>query len=332
MLPEEFDPFVRGLAGAYARPKPSAATRSRISVSLRSGHRRPIRGPQLRISLTVAALLVALGGLTGGANALKSYGLAPQSSPLPSLTLGTRERISSSLHGYTLTVTRTYADANRVVLGYTMRQAPNQSLLGAAYPLVTASDGQILRRIGGETALTADGLRGYAVYDASALQPTPAALTLTVEMSSLQVLLAPDAPGAYTISDPITMDLTVLTNQRRLEVDAGQLSISEGIPLTLKRAILTPTEARVDLFGASGVAGHDLRASLSTCGVPVTTWGTVAAGSPSTVPGHLLTSGASSGAYQLTFPVSLGGDNSSACALEIKGPRGLDWTYRFEAW
>lgn len=332
-LAEERDSLALDLAAAYSRPRPSPATRAAIAASLRSAQEKPERNrARVRIPLIAAALVVALGGLTSGANALKNYGTIPQPDPLPMLDLGQQVDVSSSQHGYTLTVNRTYVDANRVVLGFTLRQARNQSLLGAAYPSVTTRDGQVLPRIAGAQALTVHGLRGYAVYDASGMGTIPGSLPIRVRTSMLQVLLTPDAPSTSMVSDPITARVSIPVNQRRLEVDAGQLSISGGTHLTLRRAVLTPTEVRVALIGARGVTGHDLRASLSTCGAPVTVWGTIAAGSPPTVPGHLLSSGDASGAYRFTFPVSLGRENSNACMLVVRGPGGRAWTYSFEAW
>ncbi len=150
--------------------------------------------------------------------------------------------VSHSFGGATLTIERAYADANRIIVGYTLRFAS-----GTADPLVAVS----LRTSDG-TVLPVRGLVGYSgpgeqaevpFFDAADIRGAPSALSLHLDARAQAGPQAGETWGS---------DFTLPFHTGRI-VEPNQSLTVNGGTATLKKVVLTPSELRIYLTGVGEV-------------------------------------------------------------------------------
>jgi len=269
-------------------------------------HQRPAgraRGARVRVPLRLGPLAIALALLVAITSAAysavplidKVFGLDSGAGSIVSKNLGEQVDLSRSIAGFTVTLNRVYADANRVILGYTVAGPASRRVwnfsLGASQ--IEANGVTLLGR--GEVA---DGLiarpNAYLQwFDASALNGSPQSIHLHIvfpwieAMEQVGPLARPGQgppmqfpampslqPGAIAtlvpvgqanspirlvrVGGPVTFELSVPFIPGRA-VDLHDAETAGGRTVTLERAVVTPTETRLYLSGT----GADVVGTLS---------------------------------------------------------------------
>lgn len=171
-----------------------------------------------------------------------------------------------------VTIQQAYADANNIIIAYTLDISPycglenvnsnviscnlSQALKGFKPTLqVRTDDGQTYRLTPSRYLLTPIKDKRLAVlvyYDASSIQGKPAWLHLTV-------LPEQGASSQTEFTIPFHADKTV--------IDVNQTVSSHGDTLTLKRVIITPTDVRFENQGLSPKQEMDLFPSFGSLSI-----------------------------------------------------------------
>ncbi len=252
-LPRTFDDVL-------ARRTPTRSTRrqglERLVGSLR-GLPRVVAIPAVLVLMLVlggAAYVVipAVFNVDAGARSLIASG---QGVPL---------NLSRTADGYTITVTRAYADANRVIVAYSIHPADGKPL-GQLRPFtttVTTAQGVVLVDHGGGSR-DADG--GFLdTYDAGPITGNPSDVTLHLTVPPPTTLLEMSGTPAPVTSatSPFTFTFTVPFIAGRV-TNLHEVQTAGGTTVTLERVVVSPTETRTYL---SGLGGTDLYADLSVDG------------------------------------------------------------------
>lgn len=284
---------VRDLRAAYAASPPShlRAATDRAVYGRLVQHRRPAAGspsarrprwPRRRARV-VAGLACAAAVLMGATvyaalpvltplvdEALGTVGAHSGNSYLVAQHLGQQVDLSRSACGYTMTMTRVYADANRVVIGYIVQDPPGRTDPMALLTLADAAGHELPRleqtSVGHEASIGqgATGLGNYAAFDAAgALRGSTLVLRLTARLRAHERLdgpLPPDmlcetylptAPGSaarvVAVDEPLEFDVRVPADPRVRIVEPRQTAADAGLMLTLDRVVVTPVETRLSL-------------------------------------------------------------------------------------
>lgn len=152
----------------------------------------------------------------------------PGDGEIVAVDLGQEVALARSVGGYTITIQRVYADANRVVIGCLLsRTSGAASIHGGEVrmpwrlpTLVDATEAE-LRQLGGASCGMGDEVGYYFTYDTPPL-PSPAAplrLRFTVPL-----LVCHGAEGTETIEGlgPFNFDLSVPVDPRARVVESNQ--------------------------------------------------------------------------------------------------------------
>lgn len=175
--------------------------------------------------------------------------------------LGEPLNLSHTADGYTVTVTRGYADANRVIVAYTIRRTDGEPL-GQLRPFtatVTTAQGVVLVDHGGGSR---DANGGFLdTYDAAPITGNPSDLTLHLTVPSPGSLLETSGTSApvMSASSPFSFTFTVPFIAGRV-ANPHEVQTAGGTTVTLERVVVSPTETRAYL---SGLGGTGLYADLS---------------------------------------------------------------------
>lgn len=167
--------------------------------------------------------------------------------------LGTRLNLSQTESGYTITLDRAYADADRVVVGYTI-QGPDKQPLGdldrLAYlqSTLTTANGSVLEPLGGGDV--AEGGSLLDNFDASSIQGNPRDLSLQLSIPLLRALSL-GGQAVPTVSVPFTFRFTVPYLPGRVATP-NETVTEGGESVTLERVVVAPSETRLYLRGLSG--------------------------------------------------------------------------------
>jgi len=191
--------------------------------------------------------------------------------------------LSQTMDGVTVTLERAYADANRIVVGFTIK-APNGQRYDASHLTLTDAAGAVF-----------SGMHGYGVtgqsdilkvslppgegayvfaFDAAPVEGAPAELDLRLEMEVKEFVLPPYAlePPPTPISPPaeppdsmavealpapegaivgtLTFDFSVPFIPGRV-AEVNQTVEDAGVAVCLERVVVTPSETRAYLRFAS---------------------------------------------------------------------------------
>lgn len=148
---------------------------------------------------------------------------------------------SKSIDGYTLTLSKVYADANLVIIGYAIEAPAGREVLGKfdmGRATLTTEQGLALSSLAGITAKPIGGINGNVLYyDASSIQDTPADLDLHLAI-----------PYTINATGSLTFDFSVPFHPGRV-ANVHQSVTADGKTLTLERVVVTPSETRFYVRG-----------------------------------------------------------------------------------
>jgi hypothetical protein len=162
-------------------------------------------------------------------------------------TLGRDVNLSQTACGRTVTISHAYADANRILIGYTFSgKAPKGQTL--ANPRLTDAHGTVFTTMldGGGSAPEA-GIEGESyAFDASPItgRPSLLALHLTLPWTRLADRAGRVKPGPIACTQPFDFRFTVPFVPSGT-VDLHRSVMTEGTGVTFERVVLTPIETRV---------------------------------------------------------------------------------------
>lgn len=255
----------RDLTTAYvAEPPPevAAAIERLVYQGRREEKHRPVnrlRGMGLRRRLGVLAAVGLVVLATGAA-----YRIIPVVDRAFFIDAGTQQILNSGLatplnlteteNGYTVVLQRAYADANRVVIGYTIRGPGGRALSDTQEASLRDSlrdaSGNVLLPLGGGDF--APGGAALDNFDASGIPDNTKSLALDLTIPQPTVL----ASGNPGTSPPVTgssfsFHFTVPFRGGRVATP-NQTVTAGGTPVTLERVVISPTEARMYLQGLGG--------------------------------------------------------------------------------
>jgi RNA polymerase sigma-70 factor (ECF subfamily) len=244
-------PAVRDKARALPPPaRPPAPPRSPALAAARRawGDRRPVL-------LTVVGLLVALLGAVGvlsrSGNPIELLLLwvtTPGSAPVN----GQRQTVS----GYTVALQAATADANRIVISYTVSAPSDRAFTGfVAAPSLVDAEGRAypLSGEGGRIAhqavpagTTSDP--DVLVFDATLLDHIPARLDLALSLSLQDVApRAGDESGRGAGWGPFRFRFPVVVDRSQRALAQPQTVRTAGVTMILERVVVTASETRLIL-------------------------------------------------------------------------------------
>jgi hypothetical protein len=198
-----------------------------------------------------------------------------------SRNLGKPIDASRTIEGFTVAVKHVYADANQIVIGYTItgprgRTFNNIMAWGdydpgpghpvARSPFLTDTRGNALNGgLGGEQPGIQDGTVAQLLsYDGVGIgsNATEIQVRLTIGKLSAYERLGENRFRDVTVNGPFEFDLTIPVERGRV-ADLHQVVEVGGTPATLERVVTTPTGTRVSLRGV----GPNAEAQLTVDGV-----------------------------------------------------------------
>jgi Domain of unknown function (DUF4179) len=216
----------------------------------------------------------------------KAFGMDPGTNRIVTEHLGQELGLSQTVNGFTVTIERVYADANQIVIGYSVSGPSDRSFNNflafgpqrGQTPVLVDDTGREFQHspIGWGAGVEA-GKGGYLLlYDATPIAGNPANLTLHLAIGSLDVIERVNAgtptvagsalrptpqkgadPGPYcepevciySVDGPFAFDLTIPFAASRVAEPHQTVEVG-GVPLTLDRISSTPTGTLVTLRGA----------------------------------------------------------------------------------
>lgn len=214
----------------------------------------------LLFGVTAYAAVSILGSLSD--QAFLSSGSLSGSSQIVRQHLGQQVSIAQSACGYTMTVTRLYADANRVVIGYEVKEPPGRDFVFATLTLADTA-GRDLHRLSGvgygiRQPDASRALNGgyYAAFDAGNM---PGGLALPLRLTArlrVEQMLSDGLPSVQpcetylpaiphsagrgiAVSPPLRFDLQPPIDPRVRAVEPHQTVETNGLPITLDRVVMT---------------------------------------------------------------------------------------------
>ena len=188
--------------------------------------------------------------------------------------------LSQTVDGVTVTLERAYADANRTVMGFTIK-GPNGERFEARHLTLTDAAGTVFppwTSVYGVTGRSdilkvslPPGEGAYVVaFDAATVEGAPAELDLRLVMEAGELVLPPDAPSPSptlagspaeppepmvvellpmpegAIVGPFTFDFSVPFIPGR-SVEVHQTVKAAGVAITLEEVVVTPSETQATL-------------------------------------------------------------------------------------
>ncbi len=233
-------------------------------------------------SLVLGALLL-FGGVAYGLNPALSQVFRlffPGWQHIEEAQLAQEVNLSQTLDGVTVTLERAYADANEIIIGYTVKGLTDQKLHFSRINL-TDEQGTVFSEMAGAGVTGVSDILGVRVqlppgegayvtaFDASPVKGTPASLRLHLTMHLAKLVPADQAPPAPTIPLPEPSNSTVVIAPAmtlREEVVGGPFTFNFSVPfipgrvaevnqtveaagvaMRLERVVVTPSEARAIL-------------------------------------------------------------------------------------
>lgn len=172
--------------------------------------------------------------------------------------LGTELNRSRTVDGFTVTLGRVYADANRVLVGYTVEPPAGRGIAEADIfaPRLTDGRGGDLQEHGGRARYGEDATGVVRSYSTGEIGGRPRELELMLTADSISYF---DEPGGakrtvramrqVRLDEPLRFAFTVPMHPGRV-AELHQTVETGGTKATLERAVVTPTETRVYVRGA----------------------------------------------------------------------------------
>ncbi len=227
--------------------------------------------PRTRLAWALAAAVLALiGGTAYATTSLILEHMRPFAPSVVYAGLVTRLDLSQTIDGVTVKLEAGYADANTVLLGYTITgrnaryDAPTRRLSVVGGPELNGTVGTgyvpTLEQLGwlpSETTIV-------MVYDGSAVQGAPSDLNLRFETSVSESPMADEGqawgPFVFTFTLPFHGGETIAV---------GQTVEAAGVPITLEKVLVSPagTKAVFSFYGDYEDI-HNRPVMVSSLGVP----------------------------------------------------------------
>ncbi len=270
---------VIGLASIYQSAGAPPSLRKSIESAVLDAPRRRastappsvVRGRRVRLgagALAAAALILAVGIVGYAVAPVIDRLLTSQSgvSALPMHDIG----LAQTTSGITVKVDRAYADANRVIVAYTV-QVPQ----GFANSTSGVDGKASLTDASGHTLpfIDATGLAGSSphvnagllTFDAESLPGGTA--TDTFLLSFPQVSTNPIMGGAPLVAGAFSFKFDLAVARGR-EITLAKTVVTHGVPVTLERVVITPSETRLYLVfpASSGIKPADWNANAHLSG------------------------------------------------------------------
>ncbi len=159
---------------------------------------------------------------------------------------------SQTIGGFTVTLEKAYADANRVIIAGTVKKPSGHiynhaMLLGAA---LTTDQGVTLKQIGGDGYGNRNGNDAYVSwFDGAAINGAPKTLSLHLTATGLDVTQQDGDDSTvqnYTVPGSVSFDFSVPFHTGRVANLHQSLTVG-GTTITLERVVVTLSETRVYL-------------------------------------------------------------------------------------
>jgi hypothetical protein len=158
---------------------------------------------------------------------------------------------SQTIGGFTVTVEKAYADANRVVIAVTVKK-PAGHIYNSAFPdfTLTINQGVKLPQNSGSGYGNRNGDDAYVdSYDGAAITGNPKTLSLHLELNAIYVAQQDGDNStfrSYTVAGSASFDFSVPFHAGRV-ASLHQSSTVGGSTLTLERVVVSLSETRVYL-------------------------------------------------------------------------------------
>lgn len=250
-----------------------------------------------RLAAASAAVLALFVAASVGAVAMapvlaRTFALNPATQRITADNLGREVDAVQTAAGFSVTVERVYADANQVVIGYTVSGPPDRTFVdfgahdnrGNSLAILTDAHGRAIPQLPSALAMapwdSASGL--LLTYDGAALDSSAADVSLHLTIAAIRAVERvgdPTAPGTalptapcdeqtrplrcVLVPGPFTFDFTVPLAPGRV-TNVHQPLSGDGGAVTLERVATTPTSTRVQLRGVGPDADVELLAGGTT--------------------------------------------------------------------
>ncbi len=219
------------------------------SKRLHSGYRLPLRGAVVLVS--VVAILVMLASLATAAGVpilTTLFHLEPGTQNILQTNQYTDYHQSKSVNGFTITIEQAYADANRVIIGYTIDEPAHENQndqFALALSTLTTAQGVNLPFMGGVGSAAVVGISGDVFsFDASNIKDNPKELQL-----HLAIPFGTQPPAsAYKIDGTLPFNFVVPFHAGKV-INLHQTVVADGKTVTLERVVITASETRLYVQG-----------------------------------------------------------------------------------
>lgn len=253
-----------------------------------------------RAIVYMAAIVAAIAVLTGATLALGipafpwNFGLLQQFGQLPQ---SQEVNLAQSACGYTLRVSRVYADPNVFIIGYTVTDPDGKATeAGLQNPSVSDTSGVILPESDYAGEANLGGTVQYQAFDTGNIPGHPSTLNLHLAVPAIALLRQHSVPSscsdedttqqgaspvpsvtesgadAVAVRGPFVFDLKVAYHGGR-ELRPHLAVTEHGRTLTLERIVSTPLETRFYLSGGAENAYPTLTVGGRTLNAGSASWG-----------------------------------------------------------
>ena len=202
--------------------------------------------------------------------------------------LGQTIHLSQQACGFTMTLERVYADANDIVIGYTIQAPSARVFMGGFTPsstTLTDTRGTLYQAIQGGGTSTIDNQTGnFLLFDTGGIKNLPPMLNLHLHIPSISTSEriensspsfsscesyapfkqdeVPQGTNAntlrkVTINGPLTFNVRIPFSSGQV-IESNQVVTSDGTTVALKRVVITPLETRFYVSGITLAASADL--------------------------------------------------------------------------
>lgn len=225
---------------------------------------------------------IALGLIVVLASSTAAYALSPQLRQLftradagllyiEQANLGQELSLSQTTNGFTISVERVYADANRIIIGYNITSPKLTNNFATALQLTdnagTTFPVQEIR----STAVQNTTRAFIASFDATSVQNPPGGMRLSVELGETKPASNPKEENKwYSVGTPVSFNFNIDTKVDRRIVDLRQTAQSSGIVLRLEQVRISPTGVNAILCNDSSDNGAIRWLSSGTLSTGVT--------------------------------------------------------------
>jgi hypothetical protein len=229
------------------------------------------------VGLGIAAILLLAGSALAGGSLFKdAMNMFPGLSQATTTSLGTGGSLAQTVCGYTMTINRAYADANRIVVAYSLSGPAERNFDNIAVePGLEDSQGQPFQPVvGGGTGVQDNQSGNVITYDQTILPLTGDIQTMRLTVPSVtaeEVISGPVSPPAscesaapvqtadgtttrqIIVPAPLIFNLEVPLDRRVRQTAPNESRQSvHGTTVTLDRIVVTPSETKIYLRVSAG--------------------------------------------------------------------------------